>query len=183
MQTLTDFIFLGSKITAECNCNHEIKRHLLLILSQRSLRLSSFLFILFSLFCSAAVVSTTLYFSSFIHSSASVFLLVILSSAFINFSYCLISVCLFFNSYRSLLTITCVILICASILFLRSCIIFTIITLNTFSGRFAYLYQLLFWDFILYIHLGYIPLSSHSNFLYCGFHTLDYSIVILASDT
>ena len=135
MQTLTDFIFLGSKITAECNCNHEIKRHLLLILSQRSLRLSSFLFILFSLFCSAAVVSTTLYFSSFIHSSASVFLLVILSSAFINFSYCLISVCLFFNSYRSLLTITCVILICASILFLRSCIIFTIITLNTFSGR------------------------------------------------
>ena len=118
MQTLTDFIFLGSKITVDCNCNHEIKRHLLLILFQRSVRLSSFLFILFSLFRSAAVVSTTLYFSSFIHSSASVFLLVILSSVFINFSYCLI--CLFFNSYRSLLTITCVILICASILFLAS---------------------------------------------------------------
>ena len=26
----TDFIFLGSKITADGNCSHEIKRHLLL---------------------------------------------------------------------------------------------------------------------------------------------------------
>ena len=30
METLTDFIFLGSKITADCYCSHEIKRHLLL---------------------------------------------------------------------------------------------------------------------------------------------------------
>ena len=30
MKTLTDFIFLGSKITADGDCNHEIKRHLLL---------------------------------------------------------------------------------------------------------------------------------------------------------
>ena len=30
MQTVTDFIFLGSKITADGDCNHEIKRHLLL---------------------------------------------------------------------------------------------------------------------------------------------------------
>ena len=30
METVTDFIFLGSKITAEGDCNHEIKRHLLL---------------------------------------------------------------------------------------------------------------------------------------------------------
>ena len=28
-QTLTDFIFLGSKITADGNCSHEIKRRLL----------------------------------------------------------------------------------------------------------------------------------------------------------
>ena len=28
--TVTDFIFLGSKITADGDCNHEIKRHLLL---------------------------------------------------------------------------------------------------------------------------------------------------------
>ena len=29
MQTVTGFIFLGSKITADGNCSHEIKRHLL----------------------------------------------------------------------------------------------------------------------------------------------------------
>ena len=28
--TVTDFIFLGSKITADGDCNHGIKRHLLL---------------------------------------------------------------------------------------------------------------------------------------------------------
>ena len=30
METVTDFIVLGSKITADGNCSHEIKRHLLL---------------------------------------------------------------------------------------------------------------------------------------------------------
>ena len=30
METLTDFIFLGSRITADGNCSHEIKRQLLL---------------------------------------------------------------------------------------------------------------------------------------------------------
>ena len=30
MKIVTDFIFLGSKITADGDCNHEIKRHLLL---------------------------------------------------------------------------------------------------------------------------------------------------------
>ena len=30
METVTDFIFLGSKITADGDCNYEIKRHLLL---------------------------------------------------------------------------------------------------------------------------------------------------------
>ena len=30
METVTDFIFLGSKITVDRNCSHEIKRHLLL---------------------------------------------------------------------------------------------------------------------------------------------------------
>ena len=30
MEIVTDFIFLGSKITAESDCSHEIKRHLLL---------------------------------------------------------------------------------------------------------------------------------------------------------
>ena len=30
METMTDFIFLGSKITVDSDCRHEIKRHLLL---------------------------------------------------------------------------------------------------------------------------------------------------------
>ena len=30
METVTDFIFLGSKITANGDCSHEMKRHLLL---------------------------------------------------------------------------------------------------------------------------------------------------------
>ena len=29
METVTDFIFLGSKITADCDCSHEVKRHFL----------------------------------------------------------------------------------------------------------------------------------------------------------
>ena len=30
VETVADFIFLGSKITADSDCSHEIKRHLLL---------------------------------------------------------------------------------------------------------------------------------------------------------
>ena len=30
IETVTDFIFLGFKITADGDCSHEIKRHLLL---------------------------------------------------------------------------------------------------------------------------------------------------------
>ena len=30
METVADFIFLGSKITADCDCKPEIKRHLFL---------------------------------------------------------------------------------------------------------------------------------------------------------
>ena len=30
METVTEFIFLGSKITADGDCSHEIKRHFLL---------------------------------------------------------------------------------------------------------------------------------------------------------
>ena len=30
VETVTDFIFLGSKITADSDCSHEIKRRLLL---------------------------------------------------------------------------------------------------------------------------------------------------------
>ena len=31
VETVTDFIFLGSKITADGDCSHEIKRRLLLV--------------------------------------------------------------------------------------------------------------------------------------------------------
>ena len=31
METVTDFIFLGSKITADGDCSHEIKRRLLIV--------------------------------------------------------------------------------------------------------------------------------------------------------
>ena len=30
METVTDFIFFGSKITVDCDCSHKIKRRLLL---------------------------------------------------------------------------------------------------------------------------------------------------------
>ena len=30
METVRDFIFMGSKITADSDCSHDIKRHLLL---------------------------------------------------------------------------------------------------------------------------------------------------------
>ena len=30
VETMTDFIFLGSKVTADGDCSHEIKRHLIL---------------------------------------------------------------------------------------------------------------------------------------------------------
>ena len=63
-----------------------------LVLSQRSLRLSSILFIVFSLFCSLAVISTILSSSSLICSSA----LVIRSfHCIFHFSYCVAHLCLF----------------------------------------------------------------------------------------
>ena len=38
METVTDYIFLGSKITADGDCSHEIKRHLLLAAAAKSLQ-------------------------------------------------------------------------------------------------------------------------------------------------
>ena len=55
-----------------------------LILSQRSLRLSSVLFILFTLFCSSEAISTILSSSSLIHSSASDILLLIPCRVFLG---------------------------------------------------------------------------------------------------
>ena len=68
-----------------------------LILSQRSLRLSSVLFILFTLFCSSEVISTILSSNSLIRSSASDTLLLIPSRVFlISVIVLFVSVCLFF---------------------------------------------------------------------------------------
>ena len=58
-----------------------------LMLSQRSLRLSSILFILFSFFCSA-VISTILFSRSLICSSASIILLFIPSREFLIYLCC-----------------------------------------------------------------------------------------------
>ena len=68
-----------------------------LILSQRSLRLSSVLSILFTLFCSSEVISTILFSCSLICSSTSDILLLIPSRVFlISVIVLFVSVCLFF---------------------------------------------------------------------------------------
>ena len=101
-----------------------------LILFQRSLRLSSVLFILFTLFCSLEVISTILSSNSLIHSSASDILLLIPSRMFlISVIVLFVSVCLFLNFSRSLLIDSYIF----SILFSRFLIIFIIIILNSFS--------------------------------------------------
>ena len=103
-----------------------------LMLSQRSLRLSSILFILFSLFCSFVVISTILSSRSLIRSSASVILLLIPSSkVLVSFILLFITVCLLCSSSSYLLRVSCIF----SILFPVFWIIFTIIILNSFSGR------------------------------------------------
>ena len=138
-----------------------------LMLSQRSPRLSSFLFIPFSLFCSATVNSTILSSVSLIYSSASGILLLIPSSIFfMSIIVLFISVFLFFNSSRSLLNISCIFLIFASILFLRSWILFTIIILNSFlEGYLSPLHLVVFWGFILFLHLGHSSLPFHFVYL------------------
>ena len=77
-----------------------------LILSQMSLRLSSIIFILFSLFYSSAVISTILSSSSLICSSASGIMLLVSSRVFlISVTVLWISVCLFFISSMSLVIV------------------------------------------------------------------------------
>ena len=131
-----------------------------LTLSQRSLKLSSFLFFLFALFYSAAVISTILSSSSLIHFSAPFILLLSPSSVFFISVILFVQLCLFFNSFSSLLNISCILLVCASVLFPRSWIIFMIITLNSFAGRWPIFTQLLFWGFILFLHLEHTPVLS-----------------------
>ena len=104
-----------------------------LIWSQRSLRLSSAFFILFTLFWSSEGISTILSSSSLICSSNSDILLLMPSRVFlISVIVLFASVCVFFNSSRCLLIDSYIF----SILFTRLFeIIFTIIILNSFSSR------------------------------------------------
>ena len=75
-----------------------IQMLVLLILSQRSLRLSLVLFILFTLFCSSGVISTILSSSTLIYSSVSDILLLIPSRVFLISIIVFVSACLFFNA-------------------------------------------------------------------------------------
>ena len=101
-----------------------------LILPQRSLRVTSVLFIHFILFCSSEVISIILSSSLLICSSASDILLLIPSRVFLISVIVFVSVCLLFNFSRSLLIDSYIF----SILFSRFFIIFIIIILNSFSG-------------------------------------------------
>ena len=78
--------FLGSFSLSSPSGTPIMRMLVHLMLSQRSLRLFSFLFILFSLFCSMAVISTVLPSRSLIHSSASVILL-FCYSLLVHFSF------------------------------------------------------------------------------------------------
>ena len=76
-----------------------------LILSQRSLRLSSGLFILFTLFCFSEAISTILSSSSLICPVSDILLLIPSRVFLISVIVLFVSVCLFFNSSRPFLLI------------------------------------------------------------------------------
>ena len=135
-----------------------------LMLSQRSLRLSSILFLLFSLFYSPPVISTILSSSSLIHCFASVTLLLIPSRIFyISVIVLFITVCLLFSSSRSLLNISCIF----SILFLTFWIIFTIVTPNSFSGRLSilssFIWSCMFLPFSFVCNIFFWPEASSTG--------------------
>ena len=89
-----------------------------LILSWRSLRLSSFLLISFSFFLSDSFISTILSSTSLILSSASVSLLFVPSRVLLISFIALFTIYwLFFISYRSLLNLSCIFSILVSRLF------------------------------------------------------------------
>ena len=107
-----------------------------LMLSQSSLRLSSFVFYLLSLFCSAFIISINLYSTLFILFSASCILLLAASSEFfISVIVFCVSSHLSCISCISLVSISCKLSIFASSLFPMSHIIFSINSLKPFSWR------------------------------------------------
>ena len=153
---------------------------MLLMLFQRSPWLSSFFFFFHSF------LYTLFWGSGFHHSVLQVTYpsLCLSYSAIDSFQYIVLSVGLFFSSSRSLVNISCIFLIFASILFSRSWIIFTIIILNSFSGRlhiftsFGCFSGALSYPFIWYKTLYFFILVY---FLSCGFVSSLCGIVVLAS--
>ena len=105
-------------------------------LSQNSLRLFSFLFNLFSIFRYTAVISTSLSYTSHVHSSVPGILLLVASREFFMsvIAFCT-SACLILKSGISLLSVSFNLSIFASSLFPISWITFTIISLKPFLWR------------------------------------------------
>ena len=125
-----------------------------LMLSQRPLRLSSFHSFFFILLLSSyhhhsIFRLTHLFCFSYSVDWSGIF--------FISVIVLFITICVCFSSSRSLLNISSVFLIHAPILFLRFWIIFTISTLNSFSGRLA-ISSSLIWSLVitLLLHLYHI---------------------------
>ena len=103
-----------------------------LMLSQRSLKLSSFLFTLFSFFCSVSVISTTL--SSSLPNCFSHIIYCWFFLMYFYLIYCVLDLCLVLLYIFSLLK-TSNFSLCSFILLLSSLNIFMIITLNSLLGR------------------------------------------------
>ena len=93
-----------------------------------------------------------------------------------------ITVSLFYSSSKSLLNISFIFSICASILCLRAWIIFTFITLNSFSGRFPISHSFIWPCGFLYL----APLSAtyfsvisfHLTYCICGFLFVGHGVIV-----
>ena len=167
-----------------------------LALSQRSLRLSSFLLIRFSFFLSDSFIYTILSSTSLILSSASVILLFVPSRAFfISFSALFIIYWLFLISYRSLLNLSCIfsilvsrLLFCDSICFQDFWsfslslfgILYQVYSLSLplwFGGHLScsftfWVFLCLFILFILLFGVAFLYTGSLWSSLYCGVSSL-----------
>ena len=145
-----------------------------LMLSQRTLRLSSVIFILFTLFCSSEVISTILSSSSLIHSSASDILLLIPSRVFL-ISVIVLFVCSFLNFSRSLLIDSCIF----SVLFSRVFFFFFFDHLYYHHSEFFFrlFSYLLFADLDFCVSCLFLHLCS----IYLPFHYFFFNFLCLRS--
>ena len=136
------------------------------------------------------MISTNLSSSSLLCSSASFILLLIPSSVFFHFHYCIVHLCLlvffFFKSSISLLNISCISPVCTVILFLRSWIIFTVVILNSFSGRLPNSTSLNCSSGVLLVpssrtYFGVVSVCL--TFCICGFRSTDCKIIVLLASS